>query len=242
MSGSVQLRPPVAESGAGGNGGPQPRRRRRRLVWTALGVVCVCAVGTAVWALTDVGGSSSSETETVVATATAEVTRRDLAQTETFDGTIGFADSRTVVTQSMGTVTALAPEGSMRRRGEILYRVDQRPVILLIGRAPAWRRLEEGNEGRDVLQLEQNLKKLGYEPGTVDREFDSDTKEAVEDWKADLGVDETGAVEPADILFSRESVRVWGTLGLGGRVGAAGHPDSRDLVLHAGRDRRARAR
>jgi len=208
VSGSVQLRPPLAESGAGGNGGPQPRRCRRRLVWTALGVVCAGAVGAAVWALTDVGGSSSSETETVVATSTAEVARRDLAQTETFDGTLAFADSRTVVTQSMGTVTALAAEGSTRRRGQILYRVDQRPVILLIGRAPAWRRLEEGIEGRDVLQLERNLKRLGYEPGTVDREFDSDTEEAVEDWQADLGVDETGAVEPGDILFSRELVRV----------------------------------
>lgn len=208
MSGSVQLRPPVSESAAGGNGGPQPGRRRRRLVWTALGVVCAGAVGAAVWALTDVGGSSSSEPEAVVATSTAEVARRDLAQTETFDGTLAFADSRTVVTQSMGTVTALAPEGSTRRRGQILYRVDQRPVILLIGRAPAWRRLEEGVEGRDVLQLERNLKKLGYDTGTVDREFDSDTEEAVEDWQADLGVDETGAVEPGDILFSREPVRV----------------------------------
>jgi peptidoglycan hydrolase-like protein with peptidoglycan-binding domain len=165
-------------------------------------------VGAAVWALTDVGGSSSSEPETVVATSTAEVARRDLAQTETFDGTLGFADSRTVVTQSMGTVTALAPEGSTRRRGQILYRVDQRPVILLIGRAPGWRRLEEGIEGRDVLQLEGNLKKLGYDTGTVDREFDSDTEEAVEDWQADLGVDETGAVEPGDILFSPEPVRI----------------------------------
>jgi peptidoglycan hydrolase-like protein with peptidoglycan-binding domain len=198
----------VAESGAGGNGGPQPRRRRRRLVSTALGVVCAGAVGAAIWALTDVGGSSSSETETVVATSTAEVARRDLAQTEAFDGTLAFADSRTVVTQSMGTVTALAPEGSTRRRGQILYRVDQQPVVLLIGRAPAWRRLEEGIEGRDVLQLERNLKKLGYDPGTVDREFDSDTEEAVEDWQADLGVDETGAVEPGEILFSREPVLV----------------------------------
>jgi len=81
-------------------------------------------------------------------------------------------------------------------------------VILLIGRAPAWRRLEEGIEGRDVLQLERNLKKLGYDTGTVDREFDSDTEEAVEDWQADLGVDGTGAVEPGDILFSREPVRI----------------------------------
>lgn len=228
MSGSVQLRPPVAESGAGGNGGPQPRRRRRRLVWTALGLACAGAVGAAVWALTDVGDSSSSETETVVATSTAEVARRDLAQTETFDGTLGFADSRTVVTQSMGTVTALASEGATRRRGQVLYRVDQRPVVLLIGKVPTWRRLEEGIEGRDVLQLERNLKKLGYDPGTVDREFDSETEEAVEDWQEDMGVDETGAVEPGEIMVSPEPVRVGAHLA---SVGQAVQPGSEILEI-----------
>jgi peptidoglycan hydrolase-like protein with peptidoglycan-binding domain len=133
---------------------------------------------------------------------------RDLVQTETFSGTLGFAGAQRLAAGSGGTITALAPEGSTRRRGGILYRVDQRPVVLLIGDLPAWRRLEDGVEGRDVLQLEQNLKALGYDPGTVDREFDDDTEEAVEEWQADLGLEQTGAVEPGQVVFSPGPVRI----------------------------------
>ena len=59
-----------------------------------------------------------------------------------------------------------------------------------------------------MLQLEQNLKALGYDPGTVDREFDDDTEEAVEGWQADLGLEKTGAVEPGQVVFSPGPVRI----------------------------------
>jgi peptidoglycan hydrolase-like protein with peptidoglycan-binding domain len=208
VSGSVQPRPKSAETAPGGNGAPPARRSRRRLLWAALAVAGSGAVGVAAWALVDVGGTSGSEAGGAVATATTEVTRRNLARTETFAGTLGFADPRTVTSNAPGTVTALAPEGATRRRGGILYRVDQRPVVLLIGELPAWRRLEAGVEGRDVLQLERNLKRLGYDPGTVDREFDWETEAAAEEWQQDLGVEEIGAVELGDVLFSPGPVRV----------------------------------
>jgi peptidoglycan hydrolase-like protein with peptidoglycan-binding domain len=180
----------------------------------------VAGVGIAAWLLTDVGGDQP-ESEGTVATGTTEAAVRDLVQTETFSGTLGFAGTQSLVGRSGGTVTALAPEGATRRRGGVLYRVDQRPVVLLIGNVPAWRRLEDGVEGRDVLQLEQNLKALGYDPGTVDREFDSDTKEAVEDWQADLGIEETGVVEPGDVVFSPGPVRVGAHVA---EVGSAAQP------------------
>lgn len=218
MSGAVQLRSDEAEQAPGGNGGPPRQRgRRRRLAW---GLVCLgllVAAGLGAWALMDVGGGEAEDPE-AVPTATAEVARRDLAQTETLSGTLGFAESRALVAGGPGTITALAPEGSTRRRGGVLFRVDQRPVVLLLGNLPAWRRLEDGVEGRDVKQLEQNLKALGYDPGTVDREFDDDTEEAVEDWQADLGLDETGAVEPTDIVFSPTPVRI------GSHVASVGQP------------------
>ena len=218
MSSAVQLRPDEAEQAPGGNGGPPRQRgRRRRLAW---GLVCLgllVAAGVGAWALMDVGGGEAEDPE-AVPTATAEVARRDLAQTETLSGTLGFAESRALVAGTPGTITTLEPEGSTRRRGSVLYRVDQRPVVLLLGSLPAWRRLEDGVEGRDVKQLEQNLKALGYDPGTVDREFDDDTEEAVEDWQADLGLDETGAVEPTDIVFSPTPVRI------GSHVASVGQP------------------
>ena len=208
MSGSVQLRTRSADTGTDGNGAPPPSRRpRRRLLWGLVALAVVAGVGIAARLLTDVGGDQP-ESEGTVATGTTEAAVRDLVQTETFSGTLGFAGTQSLAAGSGGTITALAPEGSTRRRGGILYRVDQRPVVLLIGDLPAWRRLEDGVEGRDVLQLEQNLKALGYDPGTVDREFDDDTEEAVEEWQADLGLEKTGAVEPGQVVFSPGPVRI----------------------------------
>jgi peptidoglycan hydrolase-like protein with peptidoglycan-binding domain len=208
MSGSVELRPRPTDAGTEENGAPpQSPRRRRRLAWTVLGLAAAVGVGIAAWLLVDVGGGEA-EDGGAVATATTEVARRDLASTETFTGTLGYDDERAVVATGVGTITKLAPEGAVRSRGQVLYRIDQRPVVLLRGDLPAWRRLELGVVGRDVLQLERNLNALGYDPGTVDREFDSDTQDAVESWQADLGMEETGAVEASDIVFSPTNVRI----------------------------------
>lgn len=208
MSGSVQLRTRTTGSATDGNGAPPPHRRPSKLLWLALGIIGAVGVAVAAWTLVDVGGGGESEEAGTVATATTEVTRRDLARTQTFSGILGYADVRSVAAGGQGTITALAPEGAVRRRGEVLYRIDQRPVVLLYGELPAWRPLENGVEGRDVLQLERNLKALGYDPGTVDREFDSETQEAVESWQEDLGVDETGGVQPGNIVFEPTRVRI----------------------------------
>ena len=208
MSGSVQLRTRTTGSATDGNGASPPHHRPGKLLWLALGIIGAVGVAVAAWTLVDVGGGGESEEAGTVATATTEVTRRDLAGTETFSGILGYADVRSVAAGGQGTITALAPEGAVRRRGEVLYRIDQRPVVLLDGELPAWRPLENGVEGRDVLQLERNLKALGYDPGTVDREFDSETQEAVESWQEDLGVDETGVVQPGDIVFEPTRVRI----------------------------------
>jgi membrane fusion protein, multidrug efflux system len=208
VSGSVELRPRPTDAGTEGNGAPPPpSRRRRRLAWAVLGLAAAVGVGIAAWLLVDVGGGEADDAG-AVATATTEVARRDLASTETFTGTLGYDDERAVVAPGVGTITKLAPEGAVRSHGQVLYRIDQRPVVLLLGDLPPWRRLESGVEGRDVLQLERNLKALGYDPGTIDREFDSDTQDAVESWQADLGLEETGAVEASDVVFSPTKVRI----------------------------------
>jgi peptidoglycan hydrolase-like protein with peptidoglycan-binding domain len=208
VSGSVELRPRPTDGGTAGNGAPpSPPRRRRRAAWAVIGLAAAVGVGIAAWLLVDVG-DGEAEGAGAVATATAEVARRDLASTETFTGTLGYDDERAVVAAGLGTITKVAPEGAIRSSGQVLYRVDQLPVVLLRGDLPAWRRLESGVEGRDVLQLERSLKALGYDPGTVDREFDSDTQDAVESWQADLGMEETGAVEASDVVFAPTNVRI----------------------------------
>jgi peptidoglycan hydrolase-like protein with peptidoglycan-binding domain len=91
------------------------------------------------------------------------------------------------------------------RPGAVLYRVDEQPVVLLSGAKPAWRPLAEGvSDGRDVRQMEQNLRALGYDDEqelTVDDHFDASTAAAVERWQEDLGLPATGRVALGDVVF-----------------------------------------
>ena len=116
-------------------------------------------------------GGSADESAPVATTQTATVERRTLTAAETRDGTVGFADESTLQTQRQGVLTALAAAGATKRRGDVLFRVNQEPTVLLYGAIPAYRPMAEGTSGRDVKQLERNLKALdspstGHSPAT----------------------------------------------------------------------------
>jgi peptidoglycan hydrolase-like protein with peptidoglycan-binding domain len=140
------------------------------------------------------------------ASSTATVERRDLVVRESFDGTLGYGDTRSLAaTGHGGTVTKLPAEGSVVRRGGALYAADGRSVRLLYGSMPLYRRLATGvADGADVRQLEQNLVALGHDPDgdvEVDGHFDWATRDAVKRWQDAIGVAETGAVEVGDAVF-----------------------------------------
>jgi peptidoglycan hydrolase-like protein with peptidoglycan-binding domain len=105
-------------------------------------------------------------------------------------------------------VTGLPESGQLFHRGQTLYSVDNAGVSLMYGALPAYRRLSDGSEGPDVLQLEQNLAALGYDGFTVDDEYTWRTAEAVEEWQEDRGLAETGAVELGQVVFAAGPVRV----------------------------------
>jgi peptidoglycan hydrolase-like protein with peptidoglycan-binding domain len=96
--------------------------------------------------------------------------------------------------------------------GEILYRVDHQPVLLLHGRVPAYRALEEGTSGRDVRQLNADLVALGYaDEEVLDPEsdyFGEATFTAVEELQEDLGVVATGALDLGDVVFLSGPARI----------------------------------
>jgi peptidoglycan hydrolase-like protein with peptidoglycan-binding domain len=163
------------------------------------------------WAIVADDGSSVS-TSAAEATATAKVSRTDLVSRTDVDGTLGYAGQYDVVSQVQGTITDLSAEGSVVERGQALFRVDNRPVTLLYGDVPAWRRLAQGvDDGPDVRQLEQNLVALGFAietEVTVDEEFTSATAGAVRRWQKALGVEQTGAVEVGEAVFLPGPVRI----------------------------------
>ena len=67
-----------------------------------------------------------------------------------------------VINQARGTYTRLPDDGDKVDCGDVLYRVDDKPVLLLCGATPAYRSLSEGESGPDVEQLNANLVHLGY--------------------------------------------------------------------------------
>ena len=139
---------------------------------------------------------------------TAPVTRQTLVDTQSMDGELGYGDTTEHKARLSGTVTALAAAGSVVSRGGALYRIDNDPVVLLYGSLPAYRTLSAGDSGRDVKQLETNLRALGYRGFTVDKSYTSATADAVREWQEDLGLSETGTVDPARIVYAAGKVRV----------------------------------
>lgn len=150
-------------------------------------------------------------------TALATVVRKSLSSRTNLDGTLGYARKYSVVNHAQGTITALPTVGRVVRQGEVLYRVNGEPVVLLYGKSPAYRSLAQGTKsadvtGRDVKQLNRALVSLGYANGLgldpTSDEFGWATKVAVQRLQAALGMAETGKLALGQLAFLPTAARV----------------------------------
>jgi peptidoglycan hydrolase-like protein with peptidoglycan-binding domain len=184
------------------------RVRRLAVVSAGVGATAVLA-GAGVLAATN-GGATATGQAAAPVRQTADVTRGDLVDTTSADGKLTYADERQIHAAGAGTVTAVPAEGSTVTRGRALLKVDRRPLVLMYGSLPLYRTLQLGmSDGPDVRQLERNLKALGYGDNlTVDDQFTSATRSAVEDWQDDRGLPQTGAVDASQVAFLTGPVRV----------------------------------
>jgi peptidoglycan hydrolase-like protein with peptidoglycan-binding domain len=179
-------------------------RVRRR--WLVLGAVVVAGVAVAVVLLSRSGSNSPTAATTG---PTALVEHRTLVDRASESGELDYADKATLAGKLAGTITWLPDAGSEIHRGGTLYRVDDEPVALMYGHLPAWRAFEpDMSDGPDVKDLERNLVRLGYDPGTVDDHFSSSTVAAVEAWQKDEGLDQTGTIELGRVVFAAGAQRV----------------------------------
>jgi len=177
----------------------------------------VAAVLAATGALKRGGNASAGVTDNGSATGLAAVTRQNLSAQTNVNATLGYAGSYSVINQVQGTYTALPSAGQVITQGQVLYQVNDSPVVLLRGSTPAYRTLSEGVyasdvTGADVAELNADLVALGYAttaeiPARSD-EFSWETRQAVERLQAHLGVEQTGALALGQAVFLPETAAV----------------------------------
>lgn len=200
------------------------RRRRFLLGAGAVSVVLVAGGAAVATTVTEDDPSGDDPSATTAPSATAEVARRNLEESEELDGTLGYGDTSDVSLSTQGTITALPALGSTIDRGQTVVEVDGRAIPLFFGARPFWRNLDaNATDGPDIQELEENLTALGYANSgnlTVDQDWTSATTAAVKRWQEAQGRDETGTVAPGDAVVLPGAVRVndWPTP-VGGAAG-----------------------
>jgi hypothetical protein len=146
------------------------------------------------------------------ATATAAVTYRTLTSQQRVNGTLGYSGSHSIVNRAAGTLTALPSPGRVVRQGQVLYRVNTSPVVLLYGSTPAYRALTEGDHGPDVRNLKADLVALGDATraslNLSSNYFGAATAAAVKELQEGLGVRQTGTLALGQVVFVPGPIRV----------------------------------
>ncbi len=194
-------------------------RRRTRAPATAAVLVALAATGGVV-AVSD--GTKSTPAAQGPSASTATVEQRPLSAVVSLNGTLSYRARRdgspySAINQARGTYTQLPEVGAKVDCGDVLYRVDDRPVLLLCGTVPAYRDVHEGDAGRDVRQLNRNLRLAG-------KRFTGKTKAALERLQRRKGLDATGELELGDAIFLPRPVRI---AKVAGELGGAARPGAR---------------
>jgi hypothetical protein len=159
---------------------------------------------------------------------TVEVEQGKLSSMVSLRGTLTYraqpdGSPYSAINHARGTYTELPDAGEEVDCGEVLYRVDEDPVMLLCGTVPAYRDLHRGDVGRDVRQLNRNLRSFGYEADRDDYRFTRRTEKALKAFQHQMGFDVTGALDAdgAVVLPTPGRIsKVTGVLGESARPGA----------------------
>ena len=161
---------------------------RVNVLWAILGVVIGMALGA--WYM---GSRIQSPAEMAARTAAPEpspilvpVESRVLSTDVVTRGTVRFglpqpiSIAPSIVKGGVGLISSLPRPNTQFEEGQVIMSASGRPVFALRGAAPAFRDMAPGTSGGDVLQLEQALARLGFDPGPVDGNYDQKTALAVE--------------------------------------------------------------
>lgn len=175
-------------------------------------LVAVAATGGVV--MSNAKQATSATQDPPANTVTVELRR--LSAMVSVEGTLtyrGQSDGSpyTVINHATGIYTSLPAVGQVISQGQVLYRVNDSPVVLLDGSTPAYRTLSVGAIGNDVAELNTDLVALGYataaqlSPASA---FGWATAAALQKLHATLGGTQTGMLMLGQAVFEPTAVRV----------------------------------
>ena len=205
----------------------------RRKGWVLTGAAVLVAVAATGGVVVLSGGEQATAAAQAASANTATVQKGKLSAAVSQDGTLTYrarsdGSPFSAINHARGTYTELPEVGDKVDCGGVLYRVDDRPVLLLCGTVPAYRALHVGDAGQDVRQLNRNLHVRGDA-------FTTKTEKALEALQRRNGVHVTGALALGAAVFLPEAVRI---AKVTGQLGGSAQPGAQALnatsdTLHA---------
>jgi hypothetical protein len=189
----------------------------RRRTWALAAAVALIALGASGGVVVSSSATQPARAAQREHVSTARVRREDLSATVSQDGTLTYkaeADGSpyTVINQARGAYTDLPAIGRVVRQGQVLYRVNESPLVLLYGSTPAYRTLSAGMTGPDVAELNTDLVALGYatraQLSPAPSTYGSATSIAVQKLQAALGLTQNGILSLGQAVFEPAALRV----------------------------------
>ena len=188
-----------------------------RKTWVLAGAAVLVAVIVTAGGVVRYGAKQATPVAQEPPVNTVNVVNGKLSAMVSVDGTLTYSaqpdgSPYSVINQAQGTYTKLPALGQVISQGQVLYRVNDSPVVLLYGSTPAYRTLSAWATGADVAELNADLVALGYatsdQLSPTSASFGYATTTAVEKLQATLGVTQTGALTLGDAVFEPTAVRV----------------------------------
>lgn len=172
--------------------------------WAAVAVVAV--LGATTFFVVDHGRGTAAPAAPPPAVTTVAVKKTDLANTQSFTGTLGFGTPTPLKGLGSGTVTKLPAVGDLAQRGKALYSVDGHGVPVFFGDTPLFRKLDNPDlSGPDVTVVAANLAALGYPVGHPKKFTFAET---LKKWQKKAGLEETGTLDVGQVVVLPGPVRV----------------------------------
>ncbi len=173
---------------------------------------------------------------------TAQVERGKLSALASGAGTLTYrarpdGSPYSVINEAGGVYTELPAGGDEVGCGGVLYRVDDKPVVMLCGPIPTYRALHVGLRGRDVRELNRNLRGLGdareahVRIAAGQTTFTAATERALRVLQRRKGLEATGRLAREEAIVLPEAVRI---AKVTGQIGEPARPGT--LVLSATSD------